>query len=210
MLFQLLKSFGLDLPATIAEALAELERRLVAQASGAGLLVALCALAGGAALGALAVGLIALDHWVALAYGPFTGYAVTGGLLLGATLILLAAAWAKAKAMQARSTVGAASGETQGTAQAGAPVPAAGGDLLEPLTMILAKVLSFPATGNPLLDELLFHLRAPARGAVDDAVERAAEMIRSGESEKLFGALGAAAFVGWLLAPQPLPQHTVQ
>ena len=218
MLLQLLKLVGFDLPATIAEALAEFEKRLLREARGVCLLAALVALGGVAALASCAIGLIALDRWVAALYGPFAGYGVTGGLLFVTALALFAAAILKARSLNGPDAARAAAG---GATDAAPAVPASaanavssaaasGTDLLEPLTLILAKFLSFPSTGNPLLDELLFHLRTPARGAVDDAVERAAAMIRSGESDKLLGALGAAVFVGWLLAPQPIGRHTVQ
>ena len=202
MLFELLTSPGSELPAALAEALAGLEARLMQRARETGLLVALIALAGLAALAAFAVGLVALDRWVALGFGPFAGYAVTGGLMLAIMLALLGAAMAKAR--PARGATATATNEGRQAS------PAASGGLLEPLGALLAKIVRVPGTGNPLLDEVLVHLNAPARSAVDDAVEHAVEMIRTGESEELFGALGLAVFVGWLLAPQPPPGRSVQ
>jgi hypothetical protein len=78
--------------------------------------------------------------------------------------------------------------------------PASAADLVEPLSLILSRVVKFPATGNPLLDELLGHLRGSAHGVVDEAVDGVASTVRYGERPTLVGVLGSAVLVGWLLA----------
>jgi hypothetical protein len=115
MLFNILKLFGLDLPAKIAAARLELERRVedaaaqVKQAAAtAAELVILYVLAALAALLAIGVGLIALYRYITFTYGEFYGFASVGGLLVIVAAILLAAAlstgksWARASADMSR------------------------------------------------------------------------------------------------------------
>ena len=53
-----------------------------------------------------------------------------------------------------------------------------------------------------MLDELVENLGAAARGTADEAVARAANLVRYGDRQQLLVLLGGAAFVGWLLARQ--------
>jgi len=73
-------------------------------------------------------------------------------------------------------------------------------DLVGPLSVVLSKVIKFPTTGNPVLDELLLVLRGSATGAADDAVDSLVRTVRYGERTKLVAVLGTAVLVGWLLA----------
>jgi hypothetical protein len=68
------------------------------------------------------------------------------------------------------------------------------------LAFLLSKVVKYPASGNPRVDELIGHLAATARGTADEAVNRAANVIRHGDRSNLVVVLTGAAFVGWLLA----------
>ena len=96
MLFlNLLKAFGLDIPARVAELKARIEQRVEDTADQAvhvvqdiAVTVALVCCAAITALAAIAVGLVALARWVADLYGPFAGLAAVGGLLLLVTVIL--------------------------------------------------------------------------------------------------------------------------
>ena len=73
------------------------------------------------------------------------------------------------------------------------------GDLIEPLTLILSKMIKFPTVGHPLLDDLLVHLRGPVRGVAEETVERVAHAVRYGARSQLVMALGSAALIGWFL-----------
>jgi hypothetical protein len=73
-------------------------------------------------------------------------------------------------------------------------------DLIEPLSVILSRLMSFPPVGNPVLDELLLVLRGSAKGAADEAVDGVVSTVRYGSQTQLVSLLGAAVFVGWLLA----------
>jgi len=75
-------------------------------------------------------------------------------------------------------------------------------DLVEPLAYLLPEVVKFPTIGNLVVDELIGNLAATARGTADDAVIRAANVIRQGSRADLIVVLTGAAFVGWLLAHQ--------
>jgi Putative Actinobacterial Holin-X, holin superfamily III len=242
MLFNILKLFGLDVPARIAEVRTELEQRVELAkdhvkdaAQKVGLLAALFGFAGLAALSALGVGLIALYHWVSLNYGQFYGFAAVGGVLILFAVILFASAilnmksWstesvirAEGKRLNLAADVAQAQAErvAASAAAAGAldgpafrPVlpprslaPTSASDLVEPLTLMLSKMVQFPTTGNPPLDELLVHLRGSARGVADEAVEGVVHAVRYGERTNLFGALGGAIFIGWLLT-RHRPDH---
>jgi hypothetical protein len=46
---------------------------------------------------------------------------------------------------------------------------------------MLGKRVRFPALGNPVLDDLVGKLRISARGPADEAVERAANLMRHGD-----------------------------
>jgi hypothetical protein len=235
MMLKILKLFGIDVHAKIAEVQAKLEQR-VDQAKDhlrevawtAAVVAALCALAGLAVLGAFGVGLIALYRSVLLNYGQFYGLAAVAGVLIVLAIILLGSAFFEAKASsranprdesgrrleEARRLKASTEDHDRAVASAalhGPPIepappppirvaPASAADLVEPLSLILSRVVKFPATGNPLLDELLGHLRGSAHGVVDEAVDGVAGTVRYGERATLVGVLGSAVLVGWLLA----------
>jgi hypothetical protein len=73
-------------------------------------------------------------------------------------------------------------------------------DLVEPLAYLLPKVVKFPTIGNPAVDELIGNLAATARSTADEAVNRAANVIRQGNRANLIVVLTGAAMVGWILA----------
>jgi DNA-binding MurR/RpiR family transcriptional regulator len=80
--------------------------------------------------------------------------------------------------------------------------PPVGEDLLEPLAFLLAKYVKIPTLGYPMLDEFIGNLRVTARGTTEEAVERAANLVRYGDRGQLFILLGGVAVAGWLLARQ--------
>ena len=226
MLFKILKLFGLDVPAKVAAAKFTIEQRSeeVVEYVGqtiqtAAVVAALSAFAG--VLGAIAVGvgLYALYRVDADRYGVYAGLGVVGGVLVAAALILYLVARAKGQSLSRRRifkppspSLTAASFRAPSVASPGpasvlshAPVearPEPARDLLEPLAFLLAKYIKYPALGHPVLDELVDNLRATARGTADEAVERAANLVRYCDRKQLLVLLSGAAFVGWLLARQ--------
>jgi hypothetical protein len=75
-------------------------------------------------------------------------------------------------------------------------------DLVEPLAYLFPKVVKFPNLGNPAVDELIGNLATAARGTADEAVDRAANVIREGNRASLIVVLTGAAVAGWMLARQ--------
>ena len=232
MLFNILKMFGLDIPAKIEAVKASLELR-VEQATDhvklvarqAAVVAALYAAAAVTAATAAGVGFIALYRWAAEAYGVYAGLGIVGAILIVATAILATAAAIKGKSLAsngikiphrpADSTSEIADsgvGNPSEVRPAGGyaweapdmttriPPAAAASDLVEPLALLLSKIVKYPSLGNPIVDELINSLRSTARGTADEAVNSAANMIRHGDRTNLVVVLTGAAFVGWLLS----------
>ena len=111
LLLNLLKAFGLDIPARVAELKARIEQRVEDAADQAvhvvqdiAVTVALVCCAAITALAAIAVGLVALARWVADLYGPFAGLAAVGGILLLVTVILAVVAVRRPRSGAARGS----------------------------------------------------------------------------------------------------------
>jgi hypothetical protein len=225
MLFKILKLLGLDVPAKMAAAKSEIEQRVEEVVDYAKQATQTAAAIGGlsAAAGVLAamaagVGLYALYRVVAESYGVNAGLGVVAAALVAATLILLLIARTKGAALANRHIfkplshlpTSAASVPNAPAAPVQVPMSAvfaatpdeSAGDLVEPLAFLLGKYVNFPALGHPVLDELVGNLRTSARGTAEEAVERAANLVRQGDRTQLLIMLGGAATVGWLLARQ--------
>jgi hypothetical protein len=229
MLLKILKLFGLDIPAKIDAAKASLELRVERAtdqvkrvAQGAAVVAALSAFAAVTGVMAVGVGLIALYRGTADAYGPDAGLGVVGTILFMVTVILATAATIKGKslvpdgiklppytaatagvadrsvAMSASAAeAGATEAHTRTAATPSAPTTSASD--LEPLAFLLSKVVKYPSIGNPVVEELIRTLRATAHGTADEAIDRAADVIRYGDRTNLVVVLVGAAFGGWLL-----------
>jgi len=207
-----------------AEEVAEYAKRAT-QAAAA--IAALSAAAGVLAAMAAGVGLYALYRVVADSYGVYAGLGVVGGVLVATAVISVLIAWEKGQSLSSRrifeplrpfptrasspapvvdatrpESVSRVLGETplESARDEARPEPAS--DLLEPLTFLLAKYIKYPALGQPVLDQLVGNLRVTARGTADEAVERAAHLVRYGDRKQLLVLLAGAACVGWLLARQ--------
>jgi len=225
MLFKLLKLFRLDIPAKVAAAKSAIEQRAEEVADyakeatqTAAVIAALSVLAGISGAMALGVGLLEVYRLVAESFGVNTGLGVVAGVFVAVAVILLLIAWAKEQSLANRrifkaltpspaaasssAPVAAAEGPASASPGVGGPRPEPARDLLEPLAFLLAKYVRYPPLGNPVLDEFVGSLRTTARGAADDAVERAANLVRYGNRGQLLVLLSGAAVVGWLLARQ--------
>ncbi len=226
MLFKILKLFGVDLPARMAETRVDLEERfdlakdsVEHAAQRAAVLAILFLLATLVALSAFGVSLVALYSWVSINYGQFYGLTAIGVVLLFIAIVMYAIAISKAKSWrgenirrvaakklelaQARADRVAATMETferpaLPPAQQSAGVTAAS-DLTEPLVWALSKTIKLPAMENPAMDELFSRLQSSARDVTDEVVEGLVRAVRSGDRPQLFAALGGALFVGWFL-----------
>jgi hypothetical protein len=224
MLFKILKLLGLDVHAKIAEARLELEQR-VEEASDyakkatltASLVAALSAIAALLAIAAIGVGVFALYRVIAEHYGVYAGLGAVAGLLVLAASALLLAATTKAQSLsnlrirQSPSPAISPTVETAPKAALRAPMPdeafsatsnESASDLFEPLAFAFAKCVKFPTFKNPVLDQFVGGLKGSAQGTADDAVRRAATLIRHGSRPQLLAIVGSAAALGWLLARQ--------
>jgi DNA-binding MurR/RpiR family transcriptional regulator len=70
------------------------------------------------------------------------------------------------------------------------------------MAFFLSKVVKYPRAGNPVVNELIGNLRETAHGTANEAIARAADVIRKGDRIHLVIVLSGAAFIGWLLAHQ--------
>lgn len=239
MLFKIMKLFGFDIPARMAEARIDLEERFdlakdsVRQAAQAGAVVGgLFFLAGLAGLSAVGIGLAALYSWVSANYGQFYGFAAIGGALLLIAIIMFASAMSKAKSWPDENSsrvaakkqklaqahaerVAAATEVPEGPAirqLAPSPPPSkatAASDLIEPLMWALSSTIRLPTIGNPAVDELFTRVQSSARGAADETVEGLVGAVRDGDRPQLLAALGAAMLVGWFLGRHGQPKTDV-
>jgi uncharacterized membrane protein len=229
MLFRILKLFGIDIPARMAEVRIDLEERLdvakdsVQQAAQtAAVVAALLFFAGLAALAVFGICLIALYSWVSSNYGQFYGLAAVGGILLLIATITFAVALSKVNSWRDENARRATAkrrdlARTHAQRVAAAtealeapkitplpPPPQASGataasDLLEPLVWALSGTIKLPNMEDPTMDELFARLRRSAAGVADESVEALVRAVRSGDRPQLFAALGGAMFAGWLL-----------
>jgi hypothetical protein len=225
MLFKILKLFGLDVPAKIAAARTEFERRAEDAADyakqatlNAALVAAFSAVATFLFTVAAGVGLFALYRVIAEYYGAYAGLGAVAGLLLAAASVLLLAARSRAQSLselrfvrQSSSPALTPAAEKVAAQASPARVPPetaafqadeSAADLFEPLAFAFAKYVRFPVLGNPILDQFVGSLKASAGGTADEAVRRAANLIRHGDRTQLLAMIGGAAALGWLLARQ--------
>jgi hypothetical protein len=184
-------------------------------------LTVLFALAAIALLSAFAIGLVALYSWVALNYGQFYGFAVVGFSLSLIAVVLFSVGISKANSRAAQGAAQAAATKIRLAQTHVERVDAAAAaieqrilvaphtpplsstsfsDLVEPLTPVLSRMITFPKFGNPVLDELLVHLRGSARGVGDEALQGVAHAVRYGDRPHMLTVLGGAVLVGWMLA----------
>jgi hypothetical protein len=225
MLFKILKLFGLDVPAKIAAARNEFEHRVedaADYAKQATLSVALAAAFSAVAaflfIVAAGVGLLALYRVIAEYYGVYAGLGALIGLLIAAASLLLLAARTRVQTLSGLRLVRrpfAPSPAPEQVASEASPTLVrpdtafsaneSAADLFEPLAFAFAKYVRFPVLGNPVLDQFVGGLKASAQGTADDAVRRAADLIRYGSRTQLLATIGGATALGWLLARQNSP-----
>jgi hypothetical protein len=169
------------------------------------------------------VGLFALYRVIAEYYGVYAGLGTVAlgtvaGLLIAAASVLLLAARTRAQSLSelrfvrpssspaltpAPEKVVAQTSPARVPPETGAfPADELAADLFDPLVFAFGKYVKFPSLGNPVLDQFVGSLKASARGTADDAVRRAANLIRHGDRTQLLAMIGGAAALGWLLARQ--------
>jgi Putative Actinobacterial Holin-X, holin superfamily III len=229
MLFRILRLFGIDVPARMAEARIDLEDHfdlakdsVQRTAQTAAVLAMLFFLAGLAALAAFVVGLIALYSWVSINYGEFHGLTTIGGVLLLIAIVTFTAGISKVNSWRDENArrvaakrrdlaqthaqrVAAATEALEAPKIARPPIPpqpsgaTAASDLTEALVSTLSSAIKLPTAENPILEGLIARLRSSAAGIADESVEALVRAVRYGDRPQVFAALGGAMFVGWYL-----------
>ena len=178
---------------------------------------------------ALVVGLVALFHWAELHYGPYTGLALVAAtlLILAALCVGIALSYIHSDPAEPFLTSAAfpspprqpqsapsvdASGTTQSAASASPyqAAPIKGEDLVEPLLVLLGPYLRWPVTGHPAIDSFLGQIATRAEGTTNEAVGRAADLVRNGNRATMLSILGAAALFGWLIVRGASPSHSAR
>jgi hypothetical protein len=220
MLFKILKLFGLDVPAKVDAARALIQQRTAEVADtakhmalSAALIIAMSTFAGLFLTMAIGVGLLALYHTEEAAYGMDVALAIVATVLVAAALILLTVVLMLGKSLSGKHAPELPNDvATPAVAPvrplARVPPPAvresesagSAGDFIEPVAFLLARYVKFPVLGHPALNEIVERLQVTAHGTTEEAVERAANIVRYGDRGQLFMLLGGAAVAGWLLA----------
>jgi hypothetical protein len=230
MFFKLLKLAGIDVNAKIAELKADLEFKAQQvsehasfKARNLALIAGLFLCASIFLLLALIVGLVALYHWAELHYGPNTGLGLVAGtlLILAALCVGVALSYTNSRPdeLPLRRVVFSppprrAQSIPSSTADDPAPpyqsAPFRGEDLVEPVLVLLGPYLRFPATGHPPIDNFLSQIGTKAEGTTNEAVGRAADLVRNGNRATMLSVLGAATLFGWLIARGATNSHSAR
>jgi len=172
----------------------------------------------------LVIGLMALYSWVAATYGPFAGYGVIGGMsaLLTAAMLIVASRRGAAAVSPDSALSGPAAGSVRPEVEAtqepladsprttvSEPQPVRPDvlpaiplalDLRRPLSGALQDFLTKrPTTGTPI-DAVIRRAMNEAHAASPQAVDMAADLLRTGPRSAQVGLLVGFAMLGWLLA----------
>jgi hypothetical protein len=232
MFFKLLKLAGIDVNAKIAELKADLEFKAQKvsehasfKARNLALIAGLFLCASTFVLFALIVGLVALYHWAELRYGPYTGLGLVAGtlLILAALCVGVALSYTNSRPDEPplrrivlSSPPRRAQSIPSGRAERFDPAPPyqsapfRGEDLVEPLLVLLGPYLRFPATGHSPIDNFLSQIGTKAEGTTNEAVGRAADLVRNGNRATMLSVLGAATLFGWLIARGASHSHSAR
>jgi hypothetical protein len=236
MFLRLLKLAGIDVNAKLAELKAdlavkigqtseELARRARIIGIAAGLLLSAVILA----LMVLIVVLIAIYKWGELNYGTFVGLALVAGLLIVLASAFMASALLIGKQsskitplapfIEATSGGGTHSppqrprstNDARQSAEAFASTSypsssAKAEDLVEPLFALFGRYTRWPQTGHLAIDDLLQQAGSRAQGTTEEAVTRAANLVRNGDRATMLSVLAAVALLGWLIGRSAAPR----
>ena len=226
MFFKLLKLAGIDISAKIAELKADLEFKAQRISERASLKARNLAMVAGLLLGAsifvllaLVVVLVALFHWAELRYGPYTGLALVASVLLMLAALCVGIALSSMHSSSgeplptsaaymspprdAQSAPSVRSTDTAESAASASPNqsrPFKGEDLVEPLLILLGPYLRWPVTGHPAIDSFLGQIATKAEGTTNEAVGRAADLVRNGDRTTMCSVLAATTLFGCLIA----------
>jgi hypothetical protein len=231
MFLRLLKLAGLDINAKLAELKADLaikigqtSEELTRRARIIGIAAGLLLSAVISALMVLIVVLIAIYKWGELNYGTFVGLALVAGVLIILTSAFTVSALLIGKQssriaplapfVEATSGGGTHSppqrprSTKSAEASASPSYPSSSTkaeDLIEPLFALLGRYTRWPQTGHVAVDNLLQQAGSRAQGTTEEAVTRAANLVRNGDRATMLSVLVAVGLLGWLIGRSAAP-----
>jgi hypothetical protein len=200
-------------------------------AEGAAVIAVLGLMASVTATMALVVGLIAAYRLTAQAYGEYAGLGADAAILIVMTAVFAAMIFAKARKLPSTSSATPVAGAppastihqaaessaaepTPATTMVRQPEnyllpvrsPASPRDLIDPLAVLLSEVVQVPVLGNPVVDRMIGTIRTTARGSADEAVYRAADVIRHGRGADIIFVLAGTVALAWLVTRNARPR----
>ena len=235
MFFRLLKLAGIDVNAKLAELKADLAVKigqtsgdLTRRAQIIGLAAGLFLSAAVLALMVLIVVLIAIYKWGELNYGTFVGLALVAGVLIVLASAFTVSALLIGKQSSRITPLAPFIGATSAGATHVPPQPAHSAndarqsaepfastsypassakaeDLIEPLFALFGRYTRWPQTGHLAIDHLLQQAGSRAQGTTEEAVTRAANLVRNGDRATMLSVLAAVALLGWLIGRSAAP-----
>ena len=78
-------------------------------------------------------------------------------------------------------------------------------DLIEPLFALFGRYPRWPQTGHVAIDNLLQQAGSRAQGTTEEAVTRAADLVRNGDRAIMLSVLAGVALLGWLIGRSAAP-----
>ena len=174
---------------------------------------------------AFVVGLIALYRFTAQVYGDYAGLGAVAAILIVMTAAFATIIFLKAQKLSSPTAADVTSGLSHGARtrrnnrwrcrrRRGSPIttsshpgrPRLPRDLIDPLALVLSEIVQVPTLGNPVVDDLIGKIRTTARGSADEAVYRAADVIRYGRPADLILVLTGTAALAWLITRNARPR----
>jgi hypothetical protein len=197
MLRGVLHFLGVDLDRKLAEIrgqIAEFRVRtthqITEQIKATGLMVGFALIGAAASIATFIIILVALYRWVDLYDGPFAALAAVGVV----TALLSTAMFVLAFGRRPRK-----SASTIGERQIAAAPPSRSASPPQPMSGVLSAALPGLPPNATFLDVLMHRFSTRVAGAGDEALDAAADLMRTGSRPFLFGTLAIVALVGVMI-----------
>jgi hypothetical protein len=220
MLRKLLNLFGWDIDETVRHAkmqvvnlICDITDRITHEARGLAVQIGLAAMAAIFALVSFVILLIGIYRWVETSYNPYGALAAVGGSCAGLALIFIFFATRSRKSRLPEQ-------EDKISTRPIAPAPPLGAAPFVPtepsvpfmsstasrldfhgsLSTLLAQLFTTtPRSGTPL-DPVLTQVTGRAAAVSGETISLAADLVRRGSRQAMFGVLGASLLAGWFLS----------
>ena len=196
MLRGVVRLLGVDLDRKLSEVRAQLEEfraratgQVTEQIKQTSLTVGFALVGSIAAVATFIIILVALYRWVDMYGGPFAALGAVGAVMA----ILAAVMFALAFGRQSHKPAGVAVDRPRAAVR---PSPS---PLPEAAPIVPSTALSPLPPNAPLLDVLSHRISTRVAGASDEAIDAAAQIMRTGSKSALFGTLAVVALLGIFL-----------